>query len=50
MTPVKYIKETKINIKYLEAIESGEFEKRLKHFIRKTAQDKQFGFGIEDYY
>ena len=28
----------------------GEFEKRLKHFIRKTAQDKQYGFGIEDYY
>lgn len=28
----------------------GEFEKRLKHFIRKTEQDKQYGFGIEDYY
>ena len=28
----------------------GEYEKRLKHFIRMTEQDKQFGFGIEDYY
>lgn len=28
----------------------GEFEKRLKHFIQKTEQDKQYGFGIEDYY
>ena len=28
----------------------GEFEKRLKHFIRKTEHDKQYGFGIEDYY
>ena len=28
----------------------GEFEKRLNHFIRKTEQDKQFGFGIEEYY
>jgi uncharacterized protein YdeI (YjbR/CyaY-like superfamily) len=28
----------------------GEFEKRLKYFIRKTEQDKQYGFGIEDYY
>ena len=28
----------------------GEFEKRLHHFIRKTEQDQQYGFGIEDYY
>ena len=28
----------------------GEFEKRLKHFIQKTEKDKQFGYGIEDYY
>lgn len=27
-----------------------EFEKRLKHFIEMTEQDKQFGFGIETYY
>ncbi len=27
-----------------------EFEKRLQNFIRKTEQNKQFGFGIEDYY
>lgn len=28
----------------------GEFEKRLKHFLKMTEQDKQFGFGIEEYY
>ena len=28
----------------------GEFEKRLANFLKKTAQDKQFGYGIEDYY
>lgn len=28
----------------------GEFEKRLRHLIHMTEQDKQFGFGIEDYY
>ena len=28
----------------------GEFEKRLKNFIQKTEKDKQFGYGIEDYY
>ena len=28
----------------------GEYEKRLKHLIRMTEQDKQFGFGIEEYY
>ena len=28
----------------------GEFEKRLDRFIRMTAQDQQYGFGIEDYY
>ena len=28
----------------------GEFEKRLKYFIRKTEQDIQYGFGIENYY
>ena len=27
-----------------------EYEKRLQNFIQKTEQDKQFGFGIEDYY
>ena len=29
---------------------TGEFEKRLDHLIRMTEQDKQFGFGIEEYY
>ncbi len=28
----------------------GEFEKRLKHLIQMTEQDKQYGFGIEEYY
>ena len=28
----------------------AEFEKRLQHFLKKTAQDKQFGYGIEEYY
>ena len=27
-----------------------EFDKRLNNLITKTAQNKQFGFGIEDYY
>jgi len=27
-----------------------EFEKRLKCFLRKMEQDKQYGFGIEEYY
>jgi uncharacterized protein YdeI (YjbR/CyaY-like superfamily) len=29
---------------------SGDFEKRLKHFIQMTEQDKQFGYGIEEFY
>jgi uncharacterized protein YdeI (YjbR/CyaY-like superfamily) len=28
----------------------GEYEKRLKNFIQKTEKNKQFGFGIEDYF
>lgn len=28
----------------------GEFEKRLNNLIEKTAQNKQFGFGIEEFY
>jgi hypothetical protein len=27
-----------------------EFEKRLNHLLKMTEQDKQFGFGIEEYY
>jgi hypothetical protein len=27
-----------------------EFEKRLNNFIQKTEQDKQFGYGIEEFY
>jgi uncharacterized protein YdeI (YjbR/CyaY-like superfamily) len=28
----------------------GEFEKRLNNLIEKTAQNKQFGYGIEEFY
>ena len=27
-----------------------EFDKRLKHFIKMTEQDKQYGYGIEEFY
>jgi uncharacterized protein YdeI (YjbR/CyaY-like superfamily) len=42
----------RIRIAFIDAARKrpGEFEKRLKHFIRMTAQDKQYGFGIEAYY
>ena len=42
----------RIRIAYVETGRNrpGEFEKRLNHLIRKTEQNKQFGFGIEDYY
>ena len=42
----------RIRIAYIDGVRNrrGGFEKRLKHFIRMTEQDKKFGFGIEDYY
>jgi len=42
----------RIRITYIEIGKKreGEYEKRLRHFIRMTEQDKQFGFGIEEYY
>jgi uncharacterized protein YdeI (YjbR/CyaY-like superfamily) len=42
----------RIRIAYVDVARKrpGEFEKRLRHLIRMTEQDKQFGFGIEDYY
>ena len=42
----------RIRIAYIDGgrKKPGEFEKRLMHFIKMTAQDKQFGFGIEDYF
>lgn len=42
----------RIRIVYVDTARkrAGEFEKRLNHLIHKTEQDKQFGFGIEDYY
>ncbi len=42
----------RIRIAYVETGRKrpGEFEKRLNNLIKKTEQNKQFGFGIEDYY
>ena len=42
----------RIRIAYVDGARNRprEYEKRLKHLIRMTEQDKQFGFGIEDYY
>lgn len=42
----------RIRIAYINGARErpDEYEKRLQHFIRKTAQGKQFGVGIEDYY
>ena len=42
----------RIRIAYIDSGRKrpGEFEKRLKHFLDMTAQDKQFGFGIETYF
>jgi uncharacterized protein YdeI (YjbR/CyaY-like superfamily) len=42
----------RIRIAFIDAARKrpGEFEKRLKHFMRMTEQDKQYGFGIEEYY
>ena len=42
----------RIRIAYVDVARKRpeEFEKRLQHLVRMTEQDKQFGFGIEDYY
>jgi uncharacterized protein YdeI (YjbR/CyaY-like superfamily) len=42
----------RIRVAYVEAKRGKpeEFEKRLNHLLKMTEQDKQFGFGIEDYY
>ncbi len=42
----------RIRIAYIDVARdrSGEYEKRLAHLIKMTAQDKQFGRGIEGYY
>lgn len=42
----------RIRIAYINGARNrpDEYEKRLKHLISMTEQDKQFGFGIEDYY
>ena len=42
----------RIRIAYIDGARDrpGEYERRLQHFIKKTAQGKQFGYGIEEYY
>jgi uncharacterized protein YdeI (YjbR/CyaY-like superfamily) len=42
----------RIRIAFIDGARSRpeEFRKRLKHFIRMTEQNKQFGFGIETYF
>ena len=42
----------RIRIAYVETARDrpGEFEKRLRNLVLKTAQNKQFGYGIESYY
>ena len=42
----------RIRIAYVDARRNKpeEFEKRLQHLLRMTERDKQFGFGIGDYY
>ena len=42
----------RIRIAYIDGARNrpGEYDKRVKHLIRMTQQDKQFGFGIEEYY
>jgi uncharacterized protein YdeI (YjbR/CyaY-like superfamily) len=42
----------RIRVAFVDAARKrpAEFQKRLKHFIRMTEQNKQFGYGIEKYY
>lgn len=42
----------RIRIAYVDSARKrpAEFEKRLRNLIKKTEQDKQFGYGIEAYY
>lgn len=42
----------RIRIAFVDAARKrrAEFQKRLKHFIRMTERNKQFGYGIEKYY
>ncbi len=42
----------RIRLAYIDSARKRpeEFEKRLNNFLKKTAQDKQYGYGIEDYY
>lgn len=42
----------RIRIAYVDGTRKrpAEFEKRLRNLVKKTGRNKQFGFGIEDYY
>ncbi len=42
----------RIRVAYVDSARERptEFEKRLKHLVRMTEQNKQFGYGIEKYY
>ncbi len=42
----------RIRVAYIDGARKRplEFEKRLKHLITRCAQEKQFGYGIEDYF
>jgi uncharacterized protein YdeI (YjbR/CyaY-like superfamily) len=42
----------RIRVAFVDAARKrpAEFQKRLKHFIQMTEQNKQFGYGIEKYY
>ena len=42
----------RIRVGFIDAARKrpAEFEKRLKHFIRMTEQNKQYGYGIETYF
>jgi uncharacterized protein YdeI (YjbR/CyaY-like superfamily) len=42
----------RIRVAYVEGARNrpGEFEKRLRNLVRMSELDKQFGFGIEDFY
>ena len=42
----------RIRIAYIDVARNrpGEYEKRIAHLVKMTEQNKQFGYGIEDYY
>jgi uncharacterized protein YdeI (YjbR/CyaY-like superfamily) len=42
----------RIRVAYVDSARDrpGEYKKRLNHLLKMTEQDKQFGYGIEDFY